>query len=104
LLPRCGHAFHTECILPWLTERQGCCPCCKALVVCPVIAGDGEEAKETDENDNENERMYPSSYAASNINSNDVVRTNPFVSSYSPSTYAFASSRASSRSQQPDAR
>jgi hypothetical protein len=104
LLPRCGHAFHTECILPWLTERQGCCPCCKALVVCPVVAGDGEEAKETDENDNENERMYPSSYAASNINSNDVVRTNPFVSSYSPSTYAFASSRASSRSQQPDAR
>jgi hypothetical protein len=88
LLPRCGHAFHTECILPWLTERQGCCPCCKALVVCPVIAGDGEEAKETDENDNdnENERMYPSSYAASNINSNDVVRTNPFVSSYHPST------------------
>jgi hypothetical protein len=54
-----------------------------ALVVCPMVAGDGdgEEAKETDVNDNENERMYPSSYAASNINSNDVVRTNPFVSS-----------------------
>lgn len=31
LLP-CGHAFHTECILPWLTERQGCCPLCKAKV------------------------------------------------------------------------
>ena len=33
LLPRCGHAFHTECILPWLTERQGCCPCCKEDVI-----------------------------------------------------------------------
>jgi hypothetical protein len=33
LLPRCGHAFHTECILPWLTERQGCCPLCKTSVL-----------------------------------------------------------------------
>mmetsp|Transcript_49432 Transcript_49432/g.119915 ORF Transcript_49432/g.119915 Transcript_49432/m.119915 type:complete len:911 (+) Transcript_49432:90-2822(+) len=32
LLPRCGHSFHTECILPWLTERQGCCPLCKTMV------------------------------------------------------------------------
>jgi hypothetical protein len=33
LLPRCGHAYHTECILPWLTERQGCCPFCKTEAV-----------------------------------------------------------------------
>jgi len=33
LLPRCQHAFHTECILPWLTERQGCCPMCKLPVL-----------------------------------------------------------------------
>jgi Ring finger domain len=33
LLPRCKHVFHTECILPWLTERQGCCPLCKTSVV-----------------------------------------------------------------------
>ena len=33
LLPRCEHAFHTECILPWLTERQGCCPMCKVRVL-----------------------------------------------------------------------
>ncbi len=26
-------AFHTECILPWLTERQGCCPLCKVPVL-----------------------------------------------------------------------
>jgi len=32
MLP-CGHAFHTECILPWLTRRQGCCPLCKKSVL-----------------------------------------------------------------------
>eukprot|EP00533_Pseudo-nitzschia_delicatissima_P014454 CAMPEP_0197261704 /NCGR_PEP_ID=MMETSP1432-20130617/107_1 /TAXON_ID=44447 /ORGANISM="Pseudo-nitzschia delicatissima, Strain UNC1205" /LENGTH=358 /DNA_ID=CAMNT_0042725985 /DNA_START=51 /DNA_END=1127 /DNA_ORIENTATION=- len=52
LLPRCGHAFHTDCILPWLTERQGCCPCCKADVICREVE-DNEEAKE-DEEENEN--------------------------------------------------
>lgn len=33
LLPRCGHAFHTDCILPWLQDRQGCCPLCKKDVL-----------------------------------------------------------------------
>ncbi|KAL3810887.1 hypothetical protein ACHAXA_009658, partial [Cyclostephanos tholiformis] len=33
MLPRCNHVFHTECILPWLTERQGCCPVCKTPVL-----------------------------------------------------------------------
>ena len=33
LLPLCGHGFHTECILPWLRERQGCCPLCKMEVI-----------------------------------------------------------------------
>ena len=33
ILPRCGHAFHTDCITPWLTERQGCCPLCKSEVL-----------------------------------------------------------------------
>ncbi|CAB9530932.1 region, transmembrane domain- and RING domain-containing protein 1 [Seminavis robusta] len=33
MLPRCRHMFHTECILPWLTERQGCCPLCKVEVI-----------------------------------------------------------------------
>ena len=33
VLPRCDHHFHTECVLPWLTERQGCCPLCKKPVL-----------------------------------------------------------------------
>jgi len=33
VLPRCRHGFHTDCILPWLTERQGCCPLCKTPVL-----------------------------------------------------------------------
>lgn len=32
ILPRCKHAFHRDCIHPWLTERQGCCPLCKTNV------------------------------------------------------------------------
>ena len=33
LLPLCGHAFHTECIMPWLKDRHGCCPLCKTGVL-----------------------------------------------------------------------
>ena len=41
LLPKCRHAFHRDCIKPWLMERQGCCPVCKTAVA------------ETEENDDE---------------------------------------------------
>jgi hypothetical protein len=44
ILPKCKHAFHRDCLEPWLTERQGCCPLCKASVV---------DRADTDENDEE---------------------------------------------------
>jgi len=51
VLPRCNHAFHTECILPWLTERQGCCPMCKVPVLPEELQrGRGRRARSTREN------------------------------------------------------
>ena len=38
----CRHMFHTDCILPWLTERQGLCPLCKYQ----VLPDNDEEANE----------------------------------------------------------
>ncbi|GFH51526.1 hypothetical protein CTEN210_08002 [Chaetoceros tenuissimus] len=32
LLPVCGHIFHTECIVPWLTEKRNTCPLCQQKV------------------------------------------------------------------------
>jgi hypothetical protein len=46
-LPKCKHAFHTDCIMPWLTERQGCCPLCKTAVL---------ESDELDELEQENQQ------------------------------------------------
>jgi len=45
-LPRCKHAFHTECIMPWLTERQGCCPLCKTSVLEQDDSGDSDTGRE----------------------------------------------------------
>ena len=30
-LPRCGHAYHAECLEPWLAENKGC-PLCKTEI------------------------------------------------------------------------
>ena len=48
-LPRCKHAFHTDCILPWLCERRGCCPLCKK----PVLEEFEEENSSVREENNE---------------------------------------------------
>jgi hypothetical protein len=76
LLPRCGHAFHTDCIWPWLTERQGCCPLCKTSVT------EKEEEKEEQKNRTEspaeigdNDNVNTSSSLSENVESNNSERT-----------------------------
>ncbi|KAI0672672.1 hypothetical protein C8Q78DRAFT_1020795 [Trametes maxima] len=34
-LLQCGHAYHKECIDPWLTQKSGRCPYCQARVEVP---------------------------------------------------------------------
>jgi Ring finger domain len=73
LLPRCQHAFHKDCILPWLTERQGCCPTCK----CNVLKeddGDQEEAEEAGGgNDNDDDRDSTETNENHRINNVNLV-------------------------------
>ncbi|KAI5847246.1 hypothetical protein DFP73DRAFT_373887 [Morchella snyderi] len=38
----CGHAFHAQCIDPWLTSRRACCPLCKADYYTPKPRPEGE--------------------------------------------------------------
>ena len=33
MLPKCGHLFHHDCIMPWLTEKKGSCPLCQTDVL-----------------------------------------------------------------------
>jgi E3 ubiquitin-protein ligase DOA10 len=33
LLPRCGHMFHHDCLLPWLMEAKSICPLCQTKVI-----------------------------------------------------------------------
>ncbi|RPA86718.1 hypothetical protein BJ508DRAFT_185935, partial [Ascobolus immersus RN42] len=40
----CGHAFHSVCLDPWLTNRRACCPLCKADYYVPKPRPEGEEA------------------------------------------------------------
>jgi hypothetical protein len=38
---RCGHLFHPPCIDAWLTQRDDCCPLCKAPVGVLAEGGGG---------------------------------------------------------------
>lgn len=70
LLPRCRHAFHTDCILPWLTGRQGCCPLCKSSVLEPEEGSTSidEESNTIQDNLNLSNDQDTSTSRASNVN------------------------------------
>ncbi|KAF8543460.1 hypothetical protein BDD12DRAFT_874560 [Trichophaea hybrida] len=38
----CGHAFHSACLDPWLTNRRACCPLCKKDYYIPKPRPEGE--------------------------------------------------------------
>ncbi|KAF8245969.1 hypothetical protein K440DRAFT_523653, partial [Wilcoxina mikolae CBS 423.85] len=38
----CGHAFHSVCLDPWLTNRRACCPLCKKDYYIPKPRPEGE--------------------------------------------------------------
>jgi Ring finger domain len=55
----CHHKFHTDCILPWLTERQSKCPLCKFDVLQHI-----REQQLVDNENNNNTDTTPTSAAS----------------------------------------
>lgn len=56
LLPKCGHIFHTECIMPWLTQKKNACPLCQKEVPCGAVNSESNEGNEAsvDASDSQN--------------------------------------------------
>ncbi len=74
----CGHAFHVECIDPWLTGKKACCPTCKHDFLEDSENGreavnpdfrDFDSLFEVDQNDNSNIAMYrkPTEFKANTL-------------------------------------
>ncbi|TGZ82003.1 hypothetical protein EX30DRAFT_371192 [Ascodesmis nigricans] len=46
----CGHAFHNQCLDPWLTGRRACCPLCKKDYYIPKPRPEGEPHSQSPSN------------------------------------------------------
>ncbi len=60
LLPHCGHIFHDDCIMPWLTGKKNTCPLCVTEVrknkkILDENQDDDEEGTEDREREQEQE-------------------------------------------------
>lgn len=57
----CGHAFHSVCLDPWLTNRRACCPLCKRDYYTPKPRPEGEAAAALGVNSDRARRREPTS-------------------------------------------
>jgi hypothetical protein len=55
----CKHTFHTECIVPWLTERSPLCPLCKSDVYQERFASEDSTREQDDGDDDDTQMMAP---------------------------------------------
>lgn len=79
ILP-CGHAFHQDCILPWLTDRSPTCPLCKAHL---VVVRDGDEEALDDNGDDSDSDDDGDSEAGVDGNNEDIdLDSDPFRSGF----------------------
>lgn len=45
----CGHEFHADCVVPWLTNRRRVCPICKLDIVRSLRANGGNSDDQTED-------------------------------------------------------
>eukprot|EP01083_Nonionella_stella_P164336 543526_1 len=82
ILP-CGHAFHQDCILPWLTDRAPTCPLCKAHLV--VVRDGDEEALNADNGDGSDSDSDDDGDSEAGVDGNDEdidLDSDPFRSGF----------------------
>jgi hypothetical protein len=49
----CGHRYHDDCLIPWLTTRQSCCPLCKFDVLEHINANSASKGGTSGEGEGE---------------------------------------------------